>query len=173
MVLTAEQETLKEQLISLGETWSSAWEAVLEASVPYFKAYVKLRSVPIKNHKLPRKLQELILLACDASCTHLFLPGVQVHTQKALEAGASKEEILEILQQTSVLGIHAISIGLPILFEVLEEAGKITQDEINKPHDKWRAQLKADFQKQRGFWSAHYNNLLLMGMALFPVLARD
>jgi alkylhydroperoxidase/carboxymuconolactone decarboxylase family protein YurZ len=62
---------------------------------------------------------ELIAIAVDASCTHLYAPGVRRHVRKALELGATKEEIAAVLQLTSVLGIHTMSVGAPILHEEL------------------------------------------------------
>ena len=41
--------------------------------------------------------------------------------QNALEAGATKEEILEVIQLTSIMGIHSMTMGLPILMEEVEK----------------------------------------------------
>jgi len=38
-----------------------------------------------------------------------------------LEAGASKEEILEVIQLTSIMGIHSMSMGVPILMEEIDK----------------------------------------------------
>ena len=46
-------------------------------------------------------------------------PGVRRHIRKALELGATKEEIAAVLQLTSVLGVHTMSLGAPILLEEL------------------------------------------------------
>jgi alkylhydroperoxidase/carboxymuconolactone decarboxylase family protein YurZ len=163
MATTSGQQALKDRLIELGEVWSAAWEAVLEACPDYLAAYLKMRSVPLKNRHLSRKLQELLLLACDASCTHLFEPGIRLHTENALKAGATKGEVLEVLMRTSVLGIHAVSVGLPILFEVLVEEGKMTEEELVAPNDDYRESLKAEFTKKRGFWAPHYQKLITIG----------
>jgi len=53
----------------------------------------------------------------DASCTHMYAPGVRRHIRKALELGATPKEITAVLQLTSVLGIHTMSLGAPILQE--------------------------------------------------------
>ena len=39
------------------------------------------------------------------------------HIRKALELGATKQEITAVLQCVSVLGIHTMSLGAPILLE--------------------------------------------------------
>ncbi|KAH0830962.1 hypothetical protein AYO21_06491 [Fonsecaea monophora] len=167
MSATTEQQALKAQLVELGEEWTPAWEAVLEACPDYFAAYLKMRSVPLKNRHLSRKMQELMLLACDASCTHLFEPGIRLHTENALKAGATKGEVLEVLMRASVLGIHAVSVGLPILFEVLVEEGKMTQEDLEAPNDEYREQLKADFTAKRGFWAPHYQKLITIAPDFF------
>jgi alkylhydroperoxidase/carboxymuconolactone decarboxylase family protein YurZ len=66
-------------------------------------------------------VKELLYIAIDAATTHLYLPGLRVHVQNALRLGATVAEIMEVLQLTSVLGIHTITEGVPVL---LEEANK-------------------------------------------------
>ncbi|KIW35178.1 uncharacterized protein PV07_01892 [Cladophialophora immunda] len=167
MATSSDHRAMKDQLIELGEVWSPAWQDVLEFCPEYLAAYLKMRSVPVNNRHLSRKLQELLLLACDASCTHLFGPGIRLHTENALKAGATKGEVLEVLMRTSVLGIHAVSIGLPVLFEVLVEEGKVTEEELAKPNDEYKEQLKAKFTEKRGFWSPHYQKLITIAPDFF------
>ena len=56
-------------------------------------------------------------IAVDASCTHMYAPGVRRHIRKALDLGATQEEIAAVLQCVSVLGIHSVALGVPILAE--------------------------------------------------------
>jgi alkylhydroperoxidase/carboxymuconolactone decarboxylase family protein YurZ len=72
---------------------------------------------PMLDQVLDAKTIEFIAIAVDASCTHLYAPGVRRHIRKALELGATAEEITAVLQLTSVLGIHTMSLGAPILQE--------------------------------------------------------
>ncbi len=74
---------------------------------------------PMLSGVLDAKTIEFIAIAVDASCTHMYAPGVRRHIRKALELGATKEEISAVLQLTSVLGIHTMSLGAPILLEEL------------------------------------------------------
>jgi len=148
MSLTPSEEALKEQFESIGGVWDEAWAVVLKLDPGYFASYLKLRAVPVKNQNLPPKIQELLLIALDAACTTLFVPGIKAHIEAALKAGASKAEILDVLQLSSVLGIHAITMGVPTLLEVLEEEG--IQQSV--PRDARREALKADYKAKRGFW---------------------
>jgi alkylhydroperoxidase/carboxymuconolactone decarboxylase family protein YurZ len=66
------------------------------------------------------KVVEFLAIAVDASCTHMYAPGTRRHIRKALELGATKEEVTAVLQAVSVLGIHTCSLGAPILLEELE-----------------------------------------------------
>lgn len=68
---------------------------------------------------LDPKTLEFLAIAVDASCTHMYAPGVRRHIRKALELGATREEITAVLQAVSVLGIHSMSLGAPILLEEL------------------------------------------------------
>ncbi|MGB0169834.1 MAG: carboxymuconolactone decarboxylase family protein, partial [Paracoccaceae bacterium] len=56
----------------------------------------------------------------NVATTHLWPSGARRHIQNALEAGATKEEILEVIQLTSIMGIHSMSMGVPILMEEIE-----------------------------------------------------
>ena len=74
---------------------------------------------PMVSGVLDAKTVEFLAIAVDASCTHMYAPGVRRHIRKALDLGATKEEIAAVLQCVSVLGIHTMSLGAPILLEEL------------------------------------------------------
>jgi alkylhydroperoxidase/carboxymuconolactone decarboxylase family protein YurZ len=70
---------------------------------------------------LDAKTRELIAIAVDASCTHLYAPGVRRHVRRALEVGATPGEVLSVLQMVSVLGIHSVALGVPMLAEAIAD----------------------------------------------------
>jgi alkylhydroperoxidase/carboxymuconolactone decarboxylase family protein YurZ len=151
MPLTDEHQGLKEEFLKIGDPWSEAWEQILTAHPAYFRAYVGMARVPRQRRALSPKLQSLVMLACDASVTHLYQPGIQVHTSLALQRGATPAEIVEVLELTSVLGIHAATVGVPLLCEVLEEA-KAAGNEIPTHVDqKQQEDLAEKFFKARGY----------------------
>jgi hypothetical protein len=55
-----------------------------------------------------------------AATTHLYAPGVRRHIANALRAGATREEVLETIQITTVMGIHSCNLAIPILCEEWE-----------------------------------------------------
>lgn len=77
---------------------------------------------------LPRKTVELISVALNAACTNLDPDGTRRHIRAALEAGATRDEILTVLKMASVRSIHSFALGAPIL---LEEASMGALDEAS------------------------------------------
>lgn len=53
----------------------------------------------------------------SSSATHLYQPGLKLHMRNAIGHGATAEEIMEVLEIVSVIGIHAATEGAPILVE--------------------------------------------------------
>lgn len=123
--LNEKQKQLKEKFIAERGYWSEGiWEPVLKIDPDFFEAYLNFSAVPWKKGVLPPKIKELIYIAIDASTTHLYEPGLRQHISNALKYGATKEEIMEVFEVTSVLGIHTCTMGVPILMEELKKAGE-------------------------------------------------
>ncbi|KAF2095873.1 carboxymuconolactone decarboxylase [Rhizodiscina lignyota] len=164
MAQNVDAANLKETFVAQGGIWGPAWETILQADPVYFAAYLKLRSVPMNKKTLPYKTQELVLLAVNASTTTLYEPGIRAHTAAALAAGATRQEIMETLELSSVLGVHATSVGVPCLMEVLQETGVSAQVD---PLDERQQHLKADFSAKRGYWSPHWETILRLDPLFF------
>ena len=84
---------------------------------------LKMSDDPWTGGILPRKDVELISMAVNAACTNLSAGGTRRHIRGALEAGATREEILMVLKIASLLSIHTCSLGAPILLEEAKAAG--------------------------------------------------
>ena len=119
MSVTGKTYPATEEHIAKGD-WNPLWDTFRELDADFLEAYLAFRAVPQKNGPLPQKTKELILIAINAATTHLYGPGVRRHIQNALKAGATKEEILEAIQLTTVMGIHSCNLAVPILLEEVE-----------------------------------------------------
>ena len=97
--------------------WNPLWDQLRELDPEFMEAYLAFRSVPHKAGPLPQKTKELIMIAINAATTHLYAPGVRRHMKNALRVGATREEILETIQLTTVMGIHSCNLAVPILME--------------------------------------------------------
>lgn len=97
--------------------WNPMWDMLKEMDPDYLEAFLRFRAVPQRNGPLPQKVKEFIFIAINAATTHLWAPGLRRHIRNALRAGATKAEILEVIQLTSIMGIHSMALAAPILDE--------------------------------------------------------
>lgn len=104
------------------DNWNPAWEPIFELDPAWTEKFMSMAMHPFASGVLEPKVIEFIAIAVDASCTHMYAPGTRRHIRKALELGATKEEVAAVLQLVSVLGIHTSSLGAPILLEELAAA---------------------------------------------------
>jgi alkylhydroperoxidase/carboxymuconolactone decarboxylase family protein YurZ len=100
--------------------WNPLWDEFHKLDPEFLEAYIAFRSVPHQKGPLPQKVKEFIMIAINAATTHMYGPGVRRHMQNAIKAGATREELLEVIQLTTVMGMHAFNLAVPIL---LEETG--------------------------------------------------
>ena len=123
--LSERQKQLKEKFTKERGYWAEeTWTPILKLDEDFFETYLNFSAHPWEKGVLPPKIKEFIYIAIDAATTHLYEPGIRHHISNALRYGATKEEIMEIFELVSVLGIHTCTIGVPILIEELKKAGE-------------------------------------------------
>jgi alkylhydroperoxidase/carboxymuconolactone decarboxylase family protein YurZ len=164
MALTQRQQQIKDEFIAVRGTWSTAWQQILELDAEFLRAYLDWSAVPLRKRALAPKVREFIFIAADAAATHLYEPGIRQHVAAALDLGASAAEVMEVLELTSTLGIHACNIGIPLLIEVLTEEGK---RDGPAPLSSHQERLKAEFTASRGYWHEFWDGLLELDEELF------
>jgi len=131
--------------------WDSGSETLLEWDPEWAAACFKMSTNPWTGRVLSRKLIELIGVALNAACTNLNPDGTRRHIRAALQAGASREEILTVLKMASVMSIHSCSLGAPILLEEAKAAGA-------QPAPKSKTNTPAcDKMKAIGQWNDAWN----------------
>lgn len=155
--LTPRQQEIKAKFIEVRGTWGDAWEATLRLDPEFLLAYLEFSAVPWRQNHLTAKVKEFIYIAVDANATHMYLPGVRQHIKAALEAGATGAEIMEVLELSATLGIHAMNIGVPILVQVLKEKGL---RDGPAPLNERQEEIKAEFTKNRGYWHEFWDEML-------------
>ena len=112
-------DEIRNEFVRTRGYWNPFWEGLLELDPEFFQAYLNFSGVPWRKGVLEPKIKELIYTAIDASTTHLYEPGLRQHIRNALSYGATREEIMEVLELVSVLGIHSCTLGVPVLMEEL------------------------------------------------------
>jgi alkylhydroperoxidase/carboxymuconolactone decarboxylase family protein YurZ len=154
---------LRDEFIEARGFWSPLWDSLLELDEDFFEAYMRFSSVPWRSGPLEPKVKEFVYIAMDAAATHMYEPGIRQHLKQALEHGATAAEIMEVLELTATLGIHACTVGVPILVEELEAAGQPLSRELTGRME----EVKADFERKRGYWNPFWDELLLLDPEFF------
>jgi alkylhydroperoxidase/carboxymuconolactone decarboxylase family protein YurZ len=101
-----------------------------ETDVDFLEAYERIYELTaIRRGKLPPKFREMIVVA--AVSIGGYLPGIKDHIRRALRLGATKEEIIEVLQSayfhTGALTLVHGMIGLIDVLKELEAEKKTRQ----------------------------------------------
>jgi len=117
-----------ERQIARGD-WNPLWDTLRKWDPEFVEGYLTMRNVPFGKGPLSDKMKELILIAINGATTHLYGPGVRRHIQNALKLGATRDEILQVIELTTVLGIHACNLAVPILAEELDKRSRNNQPE--------------------------------------------
>ena len=103
--------------------WNPEWNSFTELDPVWTEKFLDMAMHPMAKGLLEPKVWEFIAIAVDASCTHMYAPGTRRHIAKALDLGATPEEILAVLQAVAVLGIHSVAMGAPMLVEEMNTRG--------------------------------------------------
>jgi alkylhydroperoxidase/carboxymuconolactone decarboxylase family protein YurZ len=145
--------------------WSEALDLAVREDAAFFSDYLTMAKVALESGHLEPKLCDFVMLAASASVTHLNSEAVALHIEAAIRHGATRKEIAEVLQISSVLGIHAYMVGVPVLLEELVAAG-ISPDKAF-PLDEKFERVKSQFSEQRGYWSEQLQSMVRSSPAFF------
>lgn len=99
--------------------WNTAWDPFYELDPTFTDEFMATGVALYAGGTLPAKEIELLSIAFDASYTHMYAPGTRRHIRGALQAGASMEEVMEVLKLCVVQGVQSLNLGVPILAEEL------------------------------------------------------
>jgi len=103
--------------------WNEAWDEAAALDGEWMEKFVDMATLPMRKGLIDPKTYEFLAIAVDASCTHLYSPGVKRHVAKALDLGATPQEVIAVLQAVAVLGIHSVALGAPILADEMSKRG--------------------------------------------------
>jgi alkylhydroperoxidase/carboxymuconolactone decarboxylase family protein YurZ len=132
--------------------WDEAWTGLC----------TRMATGPWVAGVLPRRLAELVGLAVSAAATNLNAEGTRRHIRGALDAGATRDEVLMVLKMASLMSIHSCSLGAPILLEEARAAGATSSP-------KAAATPACDRMKTMGQWNTAWDPFF----ALDPVWTDD
>jgi len=134
--------------------WDAALDQLREWDPAWADACVRMSTNPWTGGVLSRKFVELVSVGLNAACTNLNPDGTRRHIRGALDAGATREEILFVLKCASVMSIHSCSLGAPILLEEAKAAGALPASRPAVPTP------ACDRMKAIGQWNAAWDPFL-------------
>lgn len=140
--------------------WNPLWDDLDRMDPAWTEQYMAAAMQPLQSGSLtPREIQ-LLCIAVDASCLHMYAPGVRRHIRAALELGVEPEAILDVLKFATTVGIHSCNIGVPILVEEMERRaasgpvsppeGFLPRDGAADPQDRTLVDLRRHDSEERG-----------------------
>lgn len=104
-------------------SWNPLWDSLLEFDPEWTEHYMRAAAQTYQSKHLSPQTVQLLCLALDVSCTHLYAPGVRRHIQDALQLGVTPQEIFEVLKLATTVGLHSVNVGLPFLLEEMSAQG--------------------------------------------------
>jgi alkylhydroperoxidase/carboxymuconolactone decarboxylase family protein YurZ len=108
-----------EKMKAIGH-WNEECDSVLFLDPVWTEQYMAMCTSLYAENVLPPKELELLLVAFDAAYVHIYGPGTRRHIKNAFKAGATVEEIMEVLKLGVVQGVQACNLGVTLLAEELE-----------------------------------------------------
>ena len=158
----------RERFLGRHGRWSEALQGLAEVAPEFLDAFDDLLAASTVHGKLAPKERALIMVALTATPTNLFAPALRAHIREALAQGASRQEIVEVFQLVSALGLHSCTFGVPVLFDECAQAGAA----IPLVADEERARMKEEFIRIRGYWGEFWDQVLTLSPAFFRAYLR-
>ncbi len=127
---TIDREAIKARFIAERGYWRPWTDTLLRHNPRFLERYAAYAGHPARVGPLSAKQVELVYVALDASSTHLFASGLKTHMEKALAAGATPREILDVLHLVAAQGLDSVSQAVAIL---AEERDRVTAERCAGP----------------------------------------
>lgn len=119
---SAEQRALRDRWTTRFGIWPSHCETLLRLDPAYLELMLALEAYSDPTDQLEEADRTLIRLALDACFTGLNPPAMRTGIRRAIALGIGWQEILQVLQMTAHLGVHACAVGVPALVALVDEA---------------------------------------------------
>jgi alkylhydroperoxidase/carboxymuconolactone decarboxylase family protein YurZ len=127
------------------------------ASPTSFTAASEFWRALMEGGHLSSRMKELVLLAMHATATALNVDALERHIDRARGAGATDQDMIDVLITIVAVANHALYFSVPILEEELQAAG-IVEAHTSDPNSEFEA-TKEEFVAARGFWNPDRDKL--------------
>jgi alkylhydroperoxidase/carboxymuconolactone decarboxylase family protein YurZ len=138
------------------------------ASPSSFTAASEFWRVPLEAGHLTSRMTELALLAMHATSTALNVDALERHIERARGAGATDQDVIDVLITIAAVANHALYFSVPILEEELQATGIADTHTVEPNFDLEAA--KQEFAAARGFWNPDRDKFARLMPDYFRVL---
>jgi alkylhydroperoxidase/carboxymuconolactone decarboxylase family protein YurZ len=133
--------------------WPAYLDPVLDEDPRLAEAFRQFAAAGSTGH-LSQLDVELICVAVNASTTLLHEEALRAHIRNALALGATREQLLEVFELASVIGIHTVTMGMPILLDEVTEGGRRDAQPLTERQEA----VKAAYIAARGAWGPFFED---------------
>ncbi|MBT2305451.1 carboxymuconolactone decarboxylase family protein [Variovorax paradoxus] len=156
----------------LGQVFSTAevGSRLRAASPTGYAAAARFWQAAYSARALSPRMKELVLVALHATVTALDSEGVRRHVRRALAAGATQQDVLDVLITIVGAANHALYFAVPVLMRELKAAGH-PQAEVPPTTPEAEA-IKDEFVRTRGFWNEQRDIIVRMMPEYFTALSK-
>jgi alkylhydroperoxidase/carboxymuconolactone decarboxylase family protein YurZ len=144
-------------------------ERLRRASPGFYEAAQRYWHAALSATALSSRMKELVLVALHATATSLHSEGIRRHVTRALAAGATEQDVLDVLMTIVGISNHALYSAVPLLVRELEAAGEA---EGPPPMSTEVQATKDDFIRARGFWNEQRDVIARMMPDYFAALSQ-
>ena len=118
--LSAEQLDLKSRWTDRFGAWPRYADTLLRMDPGYLALVLELHAYADPDDKLSETDRTLIGIALDACFTGLNPDALRDRIRRAIALGIDPQAILQTLQMTAHLGVHACALGVPALMKIVD-----------------------------------------------------
>jgi alkylhydroperoxidase/carboxymuconolactone decarboxylase family protein YurZ len=103
-------------------TWDEGAAPAIRSDPEFFAVFLRWAGSARVSGVLSPKVVALISIAANASVTHMDRAALTREVRAALALGVTPAEILEVCNMTSGVSVHSLTVGVPIVAELMREA---------------------------------------------------
>ena len=109
---------LDREAVHANGNWHPSWESSARLDPVWTEKAIAVSIVPTVSGALDPKTVAFIQIALDLALR--YPTGARKHIRRALQSGATREEITAVLQLACLPALQDMQLGAPILLEELE-----------------------------------------------------
>ena len=127
ITLTPEEQAFKDAYVRSRGYWVAFNDGLLRYNPRWIEGHLAYADAVQSEGPLDVRTRELIFIAVDASTTHLYLQGLDIHIREAFASGCSAADLIEVLLIAAMQGLDSVIAGVELLTELAPATAAIDE----------------------------------------------